>query len=176
MAKIALAPSLDKGFLLFPELTNVARAAPRRVFLAHGPSPEWEKMHTFLAHDGEIFVETFDADDVEQGLESSSSRIAQRIEQCGFAVCLLVDDKGDSEATAANQQVLQYAGVFQGRYGFERVALVVEEGCEVLSNVAGLIRLEYPRGDIDRVFWRLEQMLRREGLIVGNLPHESTST
>jgi hypothetical protein len=52
---------------------------------------------------------------------------------------------------------------------------VVEEGCEVLSNVAGLIRLEYPRGDIERVFWQLEQMLRREGVIAGHLSHEGVS-
>jgi sugar/nucleoside kinase (ribokinase family) len=159
-----LVPSLDRGFLLFPGLTNVAKAPPPGVFLARGSSPEWTAVHDFLRNDCRLSVESAE-DALESGPDGDVPAITRHIDNCGFAVCILVDDEGRSEVTAANQRVLQLAGIFQGRYGFERVAMVVEEGCDVLSNVAGIIRLDYPRGDIRHVFWQMRQMLHREGLI-----------
>jgi hypothetical protein len=43
--------------------------------------------------------------------------------------------------------------------------MLVEEGCELFSNVGGLLRLDFPRGEIDTTFWRLRRMLNREGLL-----------
>lgn len=158
-----LVPSLDRGFLLFPGLTNVAKVPPPGVFLAHGSSSEWTKVHDFLTKDCRLAVRSADA--LQGGPDRDVPAITGHVDGCGFAVCILVDDEGRSDVTAANQRVLQLAGLFQGRYGFERVAMVVEEGCDVLSNVAGIVRLDYPRGDIGRVFWQMRQMLHREGLL-----------
>jgi hypothetical protein len=59
----------------------------------------------------------------------------------------------------------QQAGIFQGRYGFGRVAILAEEGCDTFSNIAGLIRMDFPAGRITSTFLELERMLRREGLM-----------
>jgi hypothetical protein len=56
-------------------------------------------------------------------------------------------------------------GVFQGHYGFGRVALLTEEGCASFSNIAGLIRLDFAPGRIDSTFWELERTLVREGFL-----------
>ncbi|MFF4340538.1 hypothetical protein ACFY00_11435 [Kitasatospora sp. NPDC001540] len=56
-------------------------------------------------------------------------------------------------------------GIFQGYYGFGRVAILAEEGCEPFSNNAGLIRMDFAPGRIDSTFMELERMLVREGLL-----------
>ncbi len=68
-------------------------------------------------------------------------------------------------AGRAEQHVVHQAGLSHGRYGFGRVAILVEEGCELFSNLSGLVRLDFPRGQIATTFWRLRRMLQREGLL-----------
>ncbi|HEY8546932.1 MAG TPA: PfkB family carbohydrate kinase [Acidimicrobiales bacterium] len=160
-----LAPRLDGGFLLFPGLTNVETAPPARVLLVRGASTEWDEVRRFLAVDCRLPVTVADDEAVEGGAPGRRPTPTRYVEQFGFAVCLLVADEGRPDLRAANQRVLQIAGAFHGRYGFDRVALVVEHGCNVLSNVAGVIRLEHLRGSVDQVLWPLEEMLQRERLV-----------
>jgi sugar/nucleoside kinase (ribokinase family) len=156
-----LEPSLEQGFLLFPHLTNVGASAPSGVLLAHGAPDEWSRVLSFLTGNCGLRVHRFDAESIETDDVTSMGRAT---DECGFAVCILSrHDTRRSRVT--NQRVIQHAGAFHGRYGFGRVALLVEEGCEVLSNVAGLIRLDFQTGHIDSTFIQLEQMLRREGML-----------
>jgi predicted nucleotide-binding protein len=61
--------------------------------------------------------------------------------------------------------VIHEAGLFQGRLGFQRAIVVLEEGCEEFSNIQGLGQIRFPRGNISAVFENIRQVLEREGLI-----------
>jgi len=161
-----LEPSLERGFLLFPRLTNVSTPVPSGVLLAHGATSDWRSVMGFLARNRGLDVHRFDADSVDS---EDMAPLNRAVAECGFAVCILSRSETRT-GRLTNQRVIQHAGVFQGRYGFGRVALLAEEGCEVLSNVAGLIRLEFQPGRIDTTFLRLEQMLRREGVLATRVP------
>jgi predicted nucleotide-binding protein len=65
----------------------------------------------------------------------------------------------------ADQNVVYQAGFFQGKYGFGRVALLTEEGCDGFSNIAGIVRLDFPSSQVDATFIDLQRMLQREGLM-----------
>ena len=62
-------------------------------------------------------------------------------------------------------RVVYQAGFLQGRYGFGRVALLAEEGTEPFSNIAGIVRLDFPAPQVDSTFIDLQRMLQREGLM-----------
>jgi sugar/nucleoside kinase (ribokinase family) len=165
IAQSTLKPSFENGFLLFPHLTRVRAPAPRRVLLAHGESEDWEEVYRFLTQSCNLDVLDFDGEIGRTNSETLVTALSNSVEECGFAVCILAERTVDNATVRASQSVVQQAGIFQGRYGFGRVALLVQEGCEVLSNVAGIIRLDYRAGAVDRTFIELEQMFVREGVM-----------
>lgn len=81
-----------------------------------------------------------------------------------FIVLTAEDEQADG-AMHARQNVIHEAGLFQGRLGFSRAIIVLEEGCEEFSNVQGLGQIRFPKGNIQAKFEEIRQVLEREGLL-----------
>ncbi|MFI5322489.1 MAG: TIR domain-containing protein [Thermodesulfobacteriota bacterium] len=62
--------------------------------------------------------------------------------------------------------VVHEAGLFQGRLGFTKAIILLEEGCEGFSNIEGLGQIRFPKGNIRAIFDDVRKVLEREGLIV----------
>jgi predicted nucleotide-binding protein len=60
--------------------------------------------------------------------------------------------------------VIHEAGLFQGRLGFTKAIVVLEEGCAEFSNIQGLGQIRFPAGRISAAFEDIRQVLEREGL------------
>jgi len=58
--------------------------------------------------------------------------------------------------------VVHEAGLFQGRLGFQKAIILLEEGCEDFSNIDGLGRIGFPKGTISAKFEEIRAVLRRE--------------
>jgi sugar/nucleoside kinase (ribokinase family) len=156
-------PDLTKGFLQRLERPDEPERVPTGVFLAHGTDPQWRKVWQFLEED--CHLQVYGAQPGPSG-EGQGEAMARLVALCGFAVCLLTgQDTMRTGHRYPDQSVVHQAGVFQGRVGFGRVALLVEEGVEIFSNVAGLICPPFRRGNVESTFWHLTRMLRREGLL-----------
>lgn len=61
----------------------------------------------------------------------------------------------------ARQNVIHEAGLFQGRLGFMRAIVLLEEGCEEFSNIHGLGQIRFPAPAFEEV----RQVLEREGFL-----------
>jgi hypothetical protein len=61
--------------------------------------------------------------------------------------------------------LLHEVGLFQGRIGFGRAIVLLEEGCDEFSNIHGLGQLRFPKGNISAKFEDIRAVLEREGLI-----------
>jgi predicted nucleotide-binding protein len=81
-----------------------------------------------------------------------------------FLVLTAEDEQADG-THVARQNVVHEAGLFQGRLGFSRAIVVLEEGCELFSNIDGLGELRFPSGNIAAVFEDVRRVLEREGLV-----------
>jgi hypothetical protein len=142
---------------------RAGQQAGRGVFVAHGANPQWRQVQGFL--EDYCGLPVFGLSSQAHGADLAN-QIRANLAECGFGVCVLTaESAGPGDLGYADQSVVHQAGLLQGRYGFRRVAILVEQGCEAFSNVAGLIRLDFPKGHIETTFWHLEQMLRREGLM-----------
>jgi predicted nucleotide-binding protein len=156
-------PDLAQGFLQMPERPRSTQQRPAGVFIAHGADPQWEIVRRFLEQECRVPVYALTTN--MRGTEVAQA-MRQHLDRCSFAVCLLtVEENSQGEDARADQSVVHQAGILQGMYGFRRVAILVQEGCQTFSNVAGLIRLDFPDGHVDSTFWQLARMLRREGLV-----------
>lgn len=158
-------PDLSRGFLERVKTLNTEETPTARgVFLVHHESPYRTIVRRFIEEDcGLPVYEMTSADIAGSGF---AALLGEQAPRCGFAVCLL--DRAETMADGrarADQNVVYQAGFFQGRYGFGRVALLSEEGCEGFSNVAGIIHLDFPPARVDATFIELRRMLQRERLI-----------
>ncbi len=62
----------------------------------------------------------------------------------------------------ARQNVIHEAGLFQGRLGFSRAIVLVEEGTETFSNIQGIEQIRFARSNIKETFGEVVATLRRE--------------
>jgi sugar/nucleoside kinase (ribokinase family) len=157
----------------FAELTSdfiARRTFPRttdwqpKVFIGHGRDNCWRAVKDFLEDECDVAVASFESES--RGGYGIDDVLMTCLDECSMAVCILTaeDDMGSKTTMRARQNVVHEVGLCQGRYGLERVALLVEEGVEGFSNLYGIVQLRFPRGRVDAVFHELHRMLRREGL------------
>jgi hypothetical protein len=76
---------------------------------------------------------------------------------------------GKSPAATTSEIVLNViheAGLFQGRLGFKKAILLLEETCEEFSNIHGLGYIPFPTGKISATFEEIRKVLKREDPIV----------
>ena len=62
----------------------------------------------------------------------------------------------------ARQNVIHETGLFQGRLGFSRAIVMLEEGAEEFSNVQGVQQIRFAKGNIKETFGEVLATLRRE--------------
>lgn len=156
-------PDLSKGFLQQTETTSGPAAGLAAVFIVHNENQQSVAVRHFLERDCGLV--THELSTAQVGETNLAALMDRYLDRCGFAVCLLGADAPLGGHAPADQNLVHQAGIFQGRYGFGKVAILAEEGCDTFSNIAGLIRLDFPRGQVDATFYDLERMLEREGLV-----------
>ena len=81
-----------------------------------------------------------------------------------FLVMTAEDEHGDGRYHA-RENVIHEVGLFQGKLGFRKAVLLVEDECEKPSNVHGLTHIGFPKHRIDAAFEEVRRVLEREGVI-----------
>jgi predicted nucleotide-binding protein len=80
-------------------------------------------------------------------------------------VVLTAEDEAKDGTMRARMNVVHEAGLFQGRLGFNRAIVLLEDGCEEFSNIQGLGQIRFPKGNIKASFEEIRQVLEREGIL-----------
>ena len=65
----------------------------------------------------------------------------------------------------ARPNVMHEVGLFQGRLGFERAIVMMEEGCAEFSNIQGINQIRFPPGDVLARSEEIRRVLEREGFL-----------
>jgi hypothetical protein len=74
---------------------------------------------------------------------------------------LTVEDLTAEGKRLARQNVVHEIGLFQGRYGFDRVVVLAEEGCDYVPELAAPYSIAFPRNGIRSVFWKVRRVLKQ---------------
>ena len=136
------------------------------VFIGHGRSPMWREVKDFIQDRLALPWEEFNRVPV-AGM-TNIARLTDMLDASGVAFLLLTaeDEQADGKVVA-RQNVVHEAGLFQGRLGFNRAIVVLEEGCEEFSNIHGLGEIRFPPGNINAAFEEVRRVLEREGFLDG---------
>lgn len=135
-----------------------------KVFIGHGRSFAWRDLKDFIKDRLHLPWDEFNRVPV-AGI-TNVARLSQMLEDAAIAFLILTaEDEQTDGKQRARMNVIHEAGLFQGRLGFKRAIILLEEGCEEFSNIHGLGQIHFPKGNIDAVFEEIRRVLEREGLI-----------
>lgn len=143
---------------------TIARSQGRSVFIGHGRSLLWRELKDFI--DGRLHLPWEEFNRLPAAGVTNIARLTQMLDSAGIALLILTaEDERTDGKVVARQNVVHEAGLFQGRLGFARAVILLEEGCEEFSNVQGLGHIRFPRGQIRAVFEEIRHVLEREGFL-----------
>ncbi len=165
----SLAKHARRGASHFQSLEKKEKTISRQgthVFLGHGRSSAWKELRDFVRERLRLPCDEFNRVPV-AGM-TTISRLLQMLDDAEIAFLILTaeDEQADGKQHA-RMNVIHEAGLFQGRLGFERAIILLEEDCEEFSNVHGLGQIRFPKGKISDTFEEIRRVLEREGLIDG---------
>jgi len=136
------------------------------VFIGHGRSQVWRVLKDFVQDRLGLPWDEFNRVPV-AGI-TNIARLSEMLDAAAIAFLLMTgeDEQADGRLHA-RMNVVHEAGLFQGRLGFTRAIVVLEDGCEAFSNIEGLGQIRFPKGNIQAAFEEIRQVLEREGLLAG---------
>jgi predicted nucleotide-binding protein len=80
---------------------------------------------------------------------------------------MTAEDENAKGELQARMNVIHEVGLFQGRLGFTKAIILLEEGCQEFSNIQGLGQVRFPINNIAACFEEVRRVIEREGLISG---------
>lgn len=134
------------------------------IFIGHGRSPAWRDLKDFLVDRLRLEYEEFNRTPVAG--RSNKERLLEMLDTCCFAFLVMTgEDEQPDGRVQARMNVIHEAGLFQGRYGFERAIVLLEDGCEEFSNINGVGQIRFPKGNIMAASEEVRRVLEREGIL-----------
>ncbi|MGE0034837.1 MAG: TIR domain-containing protein [Xanthobacteraceae bacterium] len=143
---------------------SVAARIGTNVFIGHGRSNSWRELKDFVQDRLGLPWDEFNR--VPVAGVTNIARLSEMLDSAAIALLVLTaeDEMADGDMQA-RMNVVHEAGLFQGRLGFTKAIVLLEEGCKEFSNIQGLGQIRFPKGKIAAAFEEVRRVLEREGLI-----------
>jgi len=143
-------------------MTN--RAVGKRIFIGHGRSSVWRDLKELLWE--RLHLEYDEFNRVSAAGIANGARIGQMLDEAQFAfIVMTAEDETAAGTMQARMNVVHEVGLFQGRLGWNRAIVLLEEGCEEFSNIQGLGQIRFPKGKIEAKFEEIRKVLEREHVV-----------
>jgi predicted nucleotide-binding protein len=137
---------------------------PARIFIGHGQSNVWRELKDFLERKLGLEWEEFNR--IPAAGYAHKERLVQMLDSSSFAfVILTAEDQAADGNLNPRLNAVHEIGLFQGRLGFERAIILLEEGCGDFSNIHGLNHIPFPAGKIKAAFEDIRDVLADRGLL-----------
>jgi hypothetical protein len=112
-----------------------------RVFIGHGGAVVWRELKDFIHERLQLPYDEFNRE-IPAG-RPVTQRLNDMLDGASFAFLVMTAEDEYTDATKhARGNVIHEAGLFQGRLGFEKAIILLEEGCSVTVQAGSCIRSE----------------------------------
>lgn len=144
-------------------VAHISRMARGKIFIGHGHSRVWKELRDYLQKELNLECDDFEA--APTAGKSIKERLKEMLEDARFAFLVMTaEDEHKDASRHARENVIHEVGLFQGKLGFERAVILLEEGCEKFSNVSGIIHLPFRPGEIGARFLEIKKVLQEAGI------------
>ncbi|MGH9446855.1 MAG: TIR domain-containing protein [Terriglobia bacterium] len=107
------------------------------VFIGHGGASAWRDLKDFVQDRLRLPWDEFNRVPV-AGI-TNIARLSEMLDAAAIAFLVMTaEDERKDGALQARMNVIHEAGLFQGRLGFTRAIVMLEDGCEEFTNISGL--------------------------------------
>lgn len=134
------------------------------VFVGHGRSLLWRELKDFVKDRLGLPFDEFNR--VPVAGVTNTARLIEMLDAAAIAFLVMTaEDETNEGKIQARMNVIHEVGLFQGRLGFTKAIIMLEDGCDEFSNVQGLGQIRFPKGNIKAAFEEVREVLEREGLV-----------
>ena len=134
-----------------------------KIFIGHGRSPHWREFKDFISDRLKLSWDEFNRVPV-AGI-TNTERLAEMLDQACMAFLVMTAEDEQADGTLhARLNVVHEAGLFQGKLGFKRAIILLEDECEEFSNIHGLGQIRFSKRNISASFEEVRRVLEREGI------------
>ena len=135
----------------------------KKIFIGHGRSHVWRELKDFIEDTLKLPYEEFNR--ISPAGKATSDRLKEMLEESCMAFLIMTgEDEQTDGSLHARDNVIHEVGLFQGKLGFERAIILLEEGCEDFSNIHGITHIPFPKGKIEITFGEIIRVLKRESI------------
>ena len=165
--------SIYEQLELYAELPNNTQQAMnsdtmnnenKKIFIGHGRSLVWRELKDFI--EGTLGLPYEEFNRISTAGQFTGNRLKEMLDESCMAFLIMTgEDEQTDGSLHARENVIHEAGLFQGRLGFERAIILLENGCKGFSNIHGLIHIPFPKGNIEATFEKIRRVLQRESIL-----------
>jgi predicted nucleotide-binding protein len=131
------------------------------IFIGHGRSSLWRDLKDHLTDKHDYKIEAY-----ETGARAGHAIrdiLDEMANKSSFAILVMTgEDEDKTGQLKARPNVIHEIGLFQGRLGFSRAIVLLEDETEEFSNLFGIQQLRFSKGNIKEVFGDVLATLKRE--------------
>ena len=136
----------------------------KKIFIGHGRSLVWLLLKDFIKDTLKLPYEEFNR--VSAAGEFTGDHLKKMLEESCMAFLIMTgEDEQADGSLRARENVIHEVGLFQGRLGFKKAIILLEDGCKDFSNIHGLIYISFPKGKIEAAFEEIRRVLKRESIL-----------
>jgi predicted nucleotide-binding protein len=134
---------------------------PRIVFIGHGRNAQWRDLKDHLHDKHGLTVEAY-----EVGARAGHhirDILDDMLMKSSFGILVMTaEDETAEGAFNPRLNVVHELGLFQGRLGFSRAIILLEQGTAEFSNIYGIQQIRFSKGNIKETFGDVLATIKRE--------------
>jgi len=132
-----------------------------RIFIGHGHNPQWRDLKDYLQDKLHFEVHAFETE-ARAGF-TIKEVLDEMTEIASFALLVHTgEDENKYGKLHARENVIHETGLFQGKLGFRRAIVLLEDQCNEFSNIHGLQQIRFSKGNIKETFGEVLATIYRE--------------
>lgn len=139
----------------------VTESEPLTIFIGHGHNPQWRDLKDHLHEKQGLNVNHYEIGP--RAGKSIKEVLEEMLDESSFALLVLTgEDIHINGELHARENIIHELGLFQGRLGFTRAIILLEEDVQEFSNILGVNQIRFAKGRIEETFGEILATIRRE--------------
>jgi len=131
------------------------------IFIGHGRNQQWRDLKDHLHDKHGYRIEAYEIG--ARAGHAIRDILDDMLTKSSFAFLVMTAEDEASDGTLrARQNVIHEIGLFQGRLGFSKGIVLLEQGTDEFSNIQGIEQIRFSKNNIRETFGDVLATLRRE--------------